>query len=90
MRLKSSHRAYRLDLSRGLGRTFFALKTGSHVRPATVFCQKLKIEYWRAILIQLPFIAAELPKARISPLKGGHGSGAWGEVKSTPSPRPKT
>ena len=36
--------------------------------PATAFCREFKIKYWRAIPIQLPFIAAELPKARISPL----------------------
>ena len=57
-----------MDLSRWVGGTYFVDKTGSHVKPVTVFCQKLKLNYWRAIPIKLPFIAAELPKARISPL----------------------
>ena len=55
---KLYYRAYWLDLSRGLGRNHFAKKTDTQAQPASAFGSKLKLKYWRAIPIPIPFISA--------------------------------
>ena len=42
------------------GRTHFADKTGSQAQPASAICWKLKMKYWRAIPLPIPFISASL------------------------------